>query len=604
MFASLKEKLVDKLRSWEADELDVKIMGKVNAGTNEELIAPEWSVNLAIVDMVNQSPTVMSEKLCKALRYVVVKHNPKCQLLALTILETCIKNCHPAIYGTLIKSELWVDMVKMVADRGVNRVDGEVRDKILCMVEDYAKVLPQAEYRETVDTLLEHGVDFPARSPDDQPPILTPPPAYTAPTMVPLGALAELPPGMQQQQQQGRGRAADTVDPFAGMSAEDRAAVQAAIAEADAEAAAFDESAAIAQPAPPPPSPRGAPPLPSVPEQPESAMALAAAAAAVMPAESAEETLATVFNARGLLDEMLGGGADPREGFVAELAQQCVDMRSKLEEMIGSVSDEGQMVAALAAHESLQATLSTYDGALAAAESAGAREPFAAGAATAPFAAAAAPGGVSDPLSPGDGFGAGSPSAGPNFTLLDEEDEAEVEEELMLASARGGGGGGGRSGPVSPAAASLVPAPMPAPMPAPESAPEPMPESAPEVVAAAAGVSAAVPDPLDDLFGGDAAAVPAPAAAAPAPVGNIVPMDDLLDGLAADELLAPAVAPAPVGNVVPMGDLLDEPTADEPSAAAPAEHIAQQGGLTDDSLAPVAAAAAAADEPPLKEEGL
>jgi hypothetical protein len=34
------------------------------------------------------------------------------------------------------------------------QVDGEVRDKILCMVEDYAKVLPQAEYRETYETLL------------------------------------------------------------------------------------------------------------------------------------------------------------------------------------------------------------------------------------------------------------------------------------------------------------------------------------------------------------------------------------------------------------------------------------------------------------------
>ena len=98
------------------------------------------------------------------------------------ILEACIKNAFPAVYGVLAKSELWVELMKMAADKSVGRVrgaegmgrcspqrrgadsaaslslsmqvDAEVRDRILCMAEDYAKVLPLAEFRESYELLL------------------------------------------------------------------------------------------------------------------------------------------------------------------------------------------------------------------------------------------------------------------------------------------------------------------------------------------------------------------------------------------------------------------------------------------------------------------
>lgn len=56
MFTQLKEKLQDKLRHFGDDELDRKVYEMVGRGTDEALIAPEWAVNLAIVDMINQSP--------------------------------------------------------------------------------------------------------------------------------------------------------------------------------------------------------------------------------------------------------------------------------------------------------------------------------------------------------------------------------------------------------------------------------------------------------------------------------------------------------------------------------------------------------------------
>jgi hypothetical protein len=96
----------------------------------------------------------MSEKLYKALRRVVIKNEPHSQLLSLTVgassgdwcawvawapmvqlpseegrdawhlqvLETAIKNCHPAVYRTLAESELWLELVKLAADSSVDRV--------------------------------------------------------------------------------------------------------------------------------------------------------------------------------------------------------------------------------------------------------------------------------------------------------------------------------------------------------------------------------------------------------------------------------------------------------------------------------------------------
>lgn len=99
----------------------------------------------------------------------------------------------------------------------------------------------------------EQGIDFPVRSPDEQAPILTPPTAYQPPTVLLSGAA---PPagtaaataaaaGLAHAGARGGGgdaAAGEGADPFAGMSAEDRAAVQAAMAEMEEEERAVRES--------------------------------------------------------------------------------------------------------------------------------------------------------------------------------------------------------------------------------------------------------------------------------------------------------------------------------------------------------------------------
>uniref|UniRef100_A0A7R9YTW7 VHS domain-containing protein n=1 Tax=Chlamydomonas euryale TaxID=1486919 RepID=A0A7R9YTW7_9CHLO len=577
MFAQLKERLQDKLRHFGDDDLDKKVWDLVQRGTSEQLIAPEWSVNLAIVDMVNQSPNVMSEKLMRALGFVVVKHNAKVQQLALTILETCVKNCHQVIYGVLAKSEMWVEMAKMAADTSIERIDGEVRDKILCMIEDYAKVLPQKEFRDTYEMLLEHGVDFPARSPDEQPPILSPPPAYSTPPMVPLGSVAPLPPVAV-------GSAG--TDPFAGMSEEDRAAVQAAMAEMDAEARAVRESArearrsgaavapgqAGAVTAPGAPGRKAGVGPPGAPAAVPPAQA-AAAAALVAPAtrgvelpQDADEAVAAVSTARSLLEEMLSTGTDPREAFVADLAEQCVQMKSRLEEMIGQLSDEAQLASALSTHEALQGTLTKYDESLASAEQAvggapPAPAPASAGNAVnsdvsstmlsmaAAAASAVAPGSLHAPPA-----SLGSRAAGPNFTLVDDGDE-DGAGDLVLESRRCIGGTGAdeapKPAPVTAPASGTDPAPALAPDPSPATAPVVEPPTVPTAAPAPAAAPLAAPTPATDmdLLGGPLA--PEPSMLAPEPEAE------------------PAAEPVPAMAATTDAKSTPEEAVEQPAAEAP-----------------------------------
>mmetsp|Transcript_12393 Transcript_12393/g.26775 ORF Transcript_12393/g.26775 Transcript_12393/m.26775 type:complete len:544 (-) Transcript_12393:671-2302(-) len=539
MFAQFKEKISEKIRALGSDELDKSIWDLVAKGTSEELIAPEWSVNMELVDLVNQNPNAASEKLLKALKRPVSKHNAKVQLLTLMMLETCVKNCFPVFYEYLAKSELWFDLLKMAADTSVTRVDGEVRDKILCMVEDYAKVLPQQEFKDAYEGLVDHGVDFPVRGPDDHPPILTPPPVFAPVHPASAQPQGYVPPAVAGVGA-GAGAAAAAVgmspDAFAGMSEEDRAAIEAAMSQpwgapqqAGTEAAA---AAALSEQ------------LAAQRVQDWQLPLHAPAPTHVEPLlpDNVEDALQVVGNTTSLLSEMLSTVPEDnpdavREPYIVELAEQCLKMRSKLVEMINGSTEEAQLMSALSQHETLQAVLTKYDELHARAESVPVvatgtpvhAAPAAAMAAAAAAAAASAGVAVAS-TGPGGLLPSSSGGAGPNFTLMDDADEEG--EDTLLSSKRQG-------------AAQPVPAPAPVAAPA---APAPAPvAAAPAVVVPAVAAPAAQADPLATLVP-QAAPAPQPAAATPA---------------------AAVPAPAPAASSPVAAAAADPPSAPVPKNDAP-----------------------------------
>jgi hypothetical protein len=56
MFQRLKEGFSDVRWQLTSDELDKTLSDLVSQGTNEQLISPDWAVNMALVDKVNRDP--------------------------------------------------------------------------------------------------------------------------------------------------------------------------------------------------------------------------------------------------------------------------------------------------------------------------------------------------------------------------------------------------------------------------------------------------------------------------------------------------------------------------------------------------------------------
>lgn len=64
-----------------------------------------------------------------------------------------MKNCHAQFHVYLGASELWQEMLKLCTDLAITRIDAEVRDKILGLVEDFARALQPQQFREAYEDL-------------------------------------------------------------------------------------------------------------------------------------------------------------------------------------------------------------------------------------------------------------------------------------------------------------------------------------------------------------------------------------------------------------------------------------------------------------------
>ncbi|XP_075518194.1 TOM1-like protein 9 [Primulina tabacum] len=146
----------------------------VERATSDMLIGPDWAMNIEICDICNHDPA-QAKDVVRGIKKRLGSKNPKVQLLALTLLETIVKNCSDIVHMHVAEKDLPHEMVKIVR----KKPDFHVKEKILILIDTWQEAFGGTrarypQYFTAYQDLLRIGAVFPQRS-DRSTPVFTPP---------------------------------------------------------------------------------------------------------------------------------------------------------------------------------------------------------------------------------------------------------------------------------------------------------------------------------------------------------------------------------------------------------------------------------------------
>ncbi|KAJ7517059.1 hypothetical protein O6H91_21G025100 [Diphasiastrum complanatum] len=169
----------------------------VDKATSDLLIGPDWGMNLELCDLINRDPGEARDVI-KTVKKRIGNKNPRVQLLALTLLETLVKNCGIIVHQQVAEKDVLHEMVKIVK----RKTDMDVRDKILVLLDSWQEAFGGSrgrfpQFYMAYEELRRMGVDFPDRAPENAAPIFTPPQSHPVTAYPAPGYMSPGPPPLR-----------------------------------------------------------------------------------------------------------------------------------------------------------------------------------------------------------------------------------------------------------------------------------------------------------------------------------------------------------------------------------------------------------------------
>ncbi|KAK9887205.1 hypothetical protein WA026_021048 [Henosepilachna vigintioctopunctata] len=151
---------------------------KIEQATDGSLASENWSLNMEICDLVNETEDGPRDAI-KAIRKRLIQNagkNYTIIMYTLTVLETCVKNCGKRFQVLVCTKDFIQELVKLIGPK--NDPPTAVQEKVLSLIQAWADAfLNQPEMSGVVimyKDLKSKGIEFPATDLDALAPIHTP----------------------------------------------------------------------------------------------------------------------------------------------------------------------------------------------------------------------------------------------------------------------------------------------------------------------------------------------------------------------------------------------------------------------------------------------
>uniref|UniRef100_A0A665WRU8 TOM1-like protein 2 n=1 Tax=Echeneis naucrates TaxID=173247 RepID=A0A665WRU8_ECHNA len=156
----------------------------IERATDGSLQSEDWTLNMEICDIINETEDGPKDAIRAVKKRLNGNRNYREVMLALTVLETCVKNCGHRFHA-LVTSRDFVDgvLVKIISPK--NNPPTIVQDKVLALIQAWADAFRSSPDLTGVVQIYEElkrkGIEFPMSDLETLSPIHTPQRSATAP---------------------------------------------------------------------------------------------------------------------------------------------------------------------------------------------------------------------------------------------------------------------------------------------------------------------------------------------------------------------------------------------------------------------------------------